>query len=209
MHYIYFAEGKVKRFYETLVDRVEVQRTEVSTKEIEGEANAKGVGEVGSLLKVLNIVSLDIEATLRAAGKKSTSQSTTTEMTTVQKLKALLLQLESEGRLSQLSDRAKACELPEVGTSVIFSLWIKTDLEERSEKEIERTGAAILGGDLGGYPFRVQASLVCMESPNAWRRLESLRYIKGFGTLIGARTDLVEVDPIVFQYATEVGDGMV
>jgi len=86
---------------------------------------------------------------------------------------------------------------------VVFATWIQVDTKKRPESKIEKTGAVILAGHTDNYKIEIQASLEFMEGKNAWRRLQSRRFVAGFGTLIGVNAEerLVEIDPIVFQWA--------
>ena len=201
MHFVYFAEQKLERFYDFLVERTEEKTTKVVLKEGSGQANVKGKGTLGSILAHLGLAGLEIEANVSASGKLSFSKEVVSEFTPSQKLKALLLKLNSEGRIADINH--KAVDLLKVGSPVVFATWIKVDTTKRSQSKIEKTGATILAGHAENYKIEIQASLKFMESENAWRRLEVKRFITGFGTLIGIESEehLVEIDPIVFAYA--------
>jgi hypothetical protein len=147
---------------------------------------------------------VELEADISASGKLSFSKEVVSLSMPSQKLKALLLKLNNEGRLTDLNADIKNNSLPRMGTSIVFATWLQTDISKRPEAEIERTGQAILTGQTEGYTIEIQASLRCMQSENAWRRLlSSPRFIVGFGTLIGANLEphFAEIDPIVFAYA--------
>lgn len=203
MHFVYFAEQKLERFYDFLVERTEEKTTKVVLKEGSAQTEVKGKGTLGSILAHLGLASLEVEANVSASGKLSFSKEIVSEFTPSQKLKALLLKLKDDGRIVDLND--KSAGLPKVGIPVVFSLWIQVDAAKRSESKIEKTGAVILIGNIDNNRVEIQASLQFMQSENAWRRLQSKRFIAGFGTLIGANAEerLVEIDPIVFQYAIE------
>lgn len=205
MHFVYFGEQKLERFYDFLVERTEEKTTKVVLKETEGQAGVKSKGTVGSILARLGLASLEIEAEVSASGKLSFSKEVVLGFTPAQKLKALLLKLESQGRIIDLNT---ADSLPKVGTTVAFAAWLQTDTSKRSESEIERTEAAVFSGRTNGYAIEIGASLEFMESKNAWRRLlPKERYIAGVGTLIGTNSEehFAEIDPIVFAYAIEPG----
>jgi len=201
MHFVYFAEQKLERFYDFLVERTEEKTTKAVLKEGSGQADFKGKGTLGSILAHLGLASLEIEANVSASGKLSFSKEVVSKFTPSQKLKALLLKLNNEGRIADIND--KTVNLLKVGSPVVFATWIKVDTTKRSESKIEKTGAAILAGHAENFKIEIQASLKFMESENAWRRLESKRFITGFGTLIGIESEehLVEIDPIVVAYA--------
>jgi hypothetical protein len=173
-------------------------------KEAEGKAGIKGKGTLGSILSKLGLASVELEADISASGKLSFSKEIVSQFMPSQKLKALLLKLDNEGRLPDLNAYIQDNKLPRRGTSIIFATWLQTDTNKRPETEIERTGQAVLTGHTESYTLEIQASLRCMQSENAWRRLlSSPRFIVGFGTLIGAslKEHFVEIDPIVFAYA--------
>ncbi len=202
MHFVYFAEQKLERFYDFLVERTEEKTIKTTVKEGEGTAGVKGKGTLGSILAHLGLASLEVEANVSASGKLSFSKEIVSGFTPPQKLKALLLKLKSVDRIVDLNT---ADSLPKVGEPAVFAAWMKTDTSKRSEAEIERTGAAFITGGTDRYVIEIQASIEFMESGNAWRRLQSKRYIAGFGTLIGTNQEghLAEIDPIVFAYAKE------
>ena len=206
MHFVYFAQKKLERFYDFLVERTEEKTTRSTLKQIEAKVGVKGKGTLGSILARLGLASVEVEADVSASGEVSFSKEIVSEFTSVQKLKALLFKLDSEGSLADLNTHIETDSLPKVGTRVVFAIWLQTDTGKRPEAEIVKTGAAILSGGTNGYTVEIQASLEFMESENAWRRLQPKpRFIAGFGTLIGVdlETHLAEIDPIVFAYATE------
>ena len=201
MHFVYFAEQKLEKFYDSLVERTEEKTTKVVLKEGSGHAGVKGKGTLGSILAHLGLAGLEIEANVSASGKLSFSNEVVSAFTPSQKLKALLLKLNSDARITDLNH--KTIDLLKVGSPVVFATWIQVDKTKRSPAKIEKTGAAILAGYVESYKIEIQASLKFMESENAWRRIESKRFITGFGTLIGIGSEehIVEIDPIVFGYA--------
>jgi hypothetical protein len=203
MHFLYFAEQKLARFYDYLVERTEETTTKKVLREGSGQVDVKGKGTFGSILAYFGLASLEVEANVSASGKLSFSEEVVSKFTPPRKLKALLLKLTSEGRISNIND--KEVNLLGVGAPVAFATWMQVDTVKRPVSMIEETGAVIFSGDEDNCKVEIQASLEFMESRNAWRRLQSKRFIAGFGTLIGvnAKEHLVEIDPIVLRYAEE------
>ena len=204
MHFVYFAEKKLERFFDFLVERTEEAVTSKTIKDAEGKIEGSGKATVGQLLKVLGLGGLELQADVSASGKVSFNKETVYKFTAPQKLKALLVKLDSEGKLGILQGVPVETFSSE-GTAAIFATKLKTDLNVRSESEIERCKAVVLSGAISGYRLEIQASTAYMESENAWRRWVQPRGLGGFGTLIGIdhKKQLLEVDPIVLGY-TEV-----
>lgn len=203
MHFVYFAEQKLERFYDFLVERTEESTVKKTGKHVEGKAAATGKGKIGSLFAMLGLGEIKIEAEVSASGKLSFEKEVVTKFTAPQKLKALLLKLNSEGKLLALSADANPDILLKEGSPVLFSVRLKTDYDRRSEADIEKKRAVVLTGKLGDFSVEVQASLQHMVSENAWRRWGHLNEMVGFGTLIRvcANEKLLEFDPIVLGYA--------
>ncbi len=203
MHFVYFAEQKLERFYDFLVERTEDITTRKSVKDVEGKAGAKGKAKVGKVLSMLGLGEIEIEADVSASGRLSFQKEIVSKFTAPQKLKALLLKLNSEDKLVALSNKEDLTVVPEEGTPVFFSVRLETDYDRRSEPDIEKKRAAVLTGKIGDFVVEVQASLEYMESENAWRRWVRPRKMVGFATLIGVDRNemLLEFDPIVFAYA--------
>jgi hypothetical protein len=203
MHFVYFAELKLDRFYDFLAERTEEATTRKMVKGIEGKVGAKGKGKIGKLLAMLGLGEVEIEAEVSTSGKLSFEKEIVLKFTPAQKLKALLLKLISENKLVALSSDSDLSILPEEGMPVFFSARFKTDYDRRPEADVEKKRAAILTGKLGDFSVEIQASLQHMESENAWRRWKSPKKMVGFGTLIGADGDemQLEFDPIVLGYA--------
>ena len=203
MQFVYFAEQKLEWFYDSLEERTEETTKQVVLKEGSGKADVKGKGTLGSILAHLGLASLEVEANVSASGKASFSKEIVSQFTPPQKLTALLLKLRSEGRLSDIND--KEADVPRVGAPVVFSTSIQVDTTKRPESEIKETGAVILAGHTDNYKIEIQASLEFMAGKNSWRRFLGRTFVAGFGTLIrvNAEKRLVEIDPIVFHYATE------
>jgi hypothetical protein len=203
MHFVYFAEQKLERFYDFLVERTEMATTKRTVSNLEMGAGVKGKGEIGKLLAMLGLAKIAIEAEVSATGKLSFDREVVSRFTPPQKLKALLLKLSSENRLVELTVDGDLHSLPEEGAVVLFSTRLKTDYDRRSDIDVERKGAAVLTGKLGDFRAEVQASLRYMESENAWRRWEQPRRMVAFATLIGVNENdrLLEFDPIVIGYA--------
>lgn len=207
MNFLYFAEKKLERFYDFVVERTEEKTTKTILREGEASAGLKGKGTLGSILAHLGLASVEVEADVSASGKISFSKEVISQFTAPQKLKALLLKLDHEGHLVDLNASMHGQTLPKQGVSVVFTAWLQVDVSKRSESKIEKTKAAIFTGKVDDFTIEIQSSLVCMSSENAWRRLQARpRFVVGFGTLIGLdpNTRLVEVDPIVFGYAEAV-----
>ncbi len=203
MHFVYFAEQKLERFYDFLVERTEETVANTTGKEVEGKAAFKGKGTIGSLLAMLGLGQIEIEAEVSTSGRLTFHNELITKFTAAQKLKALLLKLDSEGKLLVLSAGANPGGFLKEGTPVLFSARLKTDYHRRPEVDVETKRAAILTGSVGAFSIEVQASLQHMESENAWRRWGYLKEMVGFGTLIGvcASKRLLEFDPIILAYA--------
>lgn len=204
MNFLYFAEKKLERFYDFVVERTEEKTTKVIVKEVEGQMGLKGKGTLGSILAQLGLASVEVEADVSASGRLSFSKEIVSQFTGPQKLKALLLKLDIDGRLANLNASIRKQSLPKEGMSVVFTTWLQADIAKRNESEIERIKAAIFTGKVDSYTIEIQSSLVCMSSENAWRRLQSRpRFVAGFGTLIGidSNSHVAEIDPIVFGYA--------
>ena len=206
MHFVYFSENKLERFYDFLVERTEEQTKKVILKEGSGKVGVKGKGTLGSILAHLGLASLEVEAEVSASGKIAFSKEVVSRFTPTQKLKALLFKLDSEDRLADLNAFIKTDKLPKENTPIVYTVGLQTDLSKQPEPDILKTEAVILTGHIDNFEVKIQASLEFMESKNAWRRFQlKPRYIAGFGTLIGSdmRDQFTEIDPIVFGYAME------
>jgi hypothetical protein len=203
MHFVYFAQEKLERFYDFLVERTEQSVTKKSVKGVEGKVGAKGKAKLGKLLSLLGIAELEIEAEVSATGKLSFERDVVTKFTAPQKLKALLLKLNCEDKLVALTDSSELEDLPEEGSPTFFTARLKTDFERRPKEDVEKTAAAVLTGHIGEVSVEIQASIQYMESDNAWRRWGHPKQMVGLGTLIGSYEDekLLEFDPIVLAYA--------
>src|SRR5215216_1801735 len=147
MQFIYFAQGKLERFYDFLVERSEEQTKQILIQELGGEVVGKGAAGVGSVLRLFGLANLTIEAEVSGVGKLSFSNETVSRFTPAQKLKALLLKLASEDRLLDLNSQPKSINLP-VGRPAVYTAWLKVDAERRPEAEVERTGSVILTGNV-------------------------------------------------------------
>lgn len=203
MHFIYFAEKKIERFYDFLVNRTEETVTKKTIKEVEGKAEAKGKGKIGKVLALLGLADVELEVGVTAGGKISIEREVVEAFTQAQKLKALLLKLHSEDRLAILAQDALSSDAPEEGMAVVLYGALKTDYGRRSEDDIWRTHSAILTGSTGSFIIEVQASTTYMESEGAWLRWSHPTKMVGFGTL--TRVDMgelrLELDPIALAYA--------
>ena len=202
MHFVYFAEQKLERFYDFLVERTEEATARTLIKDVETKAAAKGKAKIGELLSRLGLGGIEIGADVSASGKLSFENQIVSKFTAPQKLRPLP-KLDSEDKLVALSSKADLTAVPEEGTPVFFSARLKTDYDRRSETDIERKRAVVLTGRMGDFAIEVQASLEYMVSPNAWRRWERPRQMVGFATLIGVDHNerSLEFDPIVLAYA--------
>ncbi|MHC4664366.1 MAG: hypothetical protein ACYS9T_00215 [Planctomycetota bacterium] len=203
MHFVYFAEKKLERFYDYLVERTEEKITKRKVKGVEGKVRGKGKAKVGKLLAMLGLGEMEVEAEVSTAGKLSFQTDIVAKFTAAQKVKALVLKLNCEEKLVALSASADLSNFPKEGSPIFFTARLKTDYNRRSEVDVERTQAAILAGEIGDASVEIQASIEYMESKNAWRRWQSPTKMVGFGTVIGAYADkkLLEIDPIVLGYA--------
>jgi hypothetical protein len=203
MHFVYFADKKLERFYDFLVERTEETMTNRTIKGMEGNAEAKGKGKIGKVLSLLGLADVELEARVSAAGKLSFEREVVTTFTPPQKLKALLLKLHSEDRIAILSPDALSSDIPQEGTPAFLWASLKTDYGRRSEDDIWRKRSAILTGSTGAFEVEVQASIAYMESEGAWLRWDRPRQMAGFGTLIGVDVQKLrlELDPIVLAYA--------
>jgi len=203
MHFVYFAQEKLERFYDFLVERTEQSATKKSVTGVEGKAGAKGRTKLGKLLSLLGIAELEIEAEVSATGRFSFEHDVVTNFTATQKLKALLLKLDCEDRLVALSGSADLAVLPDEGSPTLFTARLKTNFNRRTEEDVEKKDAAILTGHIGEVSVEIQASTQYMVSKVAWRRWKRPSKMVGFGTLIGSNEDeqLLEFDPIVLAYA--------
>ena len=86
MHFVYFAEQKLERFYDDLVERTEDTTTKQVLKEGSGLVDVKGKGTLGSILAYFGLASLEVEANISASGKVSFSKEVVSQFTPPQKL---------------------------------------------------------------------------------------------------------------------------
>jgi hypothetical protein len=203
MNFVYYAEKKLERFYDSVVERTEERTTRVVLREGSLGVGARAKGALGSLLKSLGLPSFEVEADISTSGRLSVSNQVVSQFTSAQKLKALLLILEHGNRLVDLNTIIQEQSLPKEGSSIVFSTRLKADTGKRNEYEIERTKAVIFTGILENYTIEIQASLVSMSSENAWRRLEPPgSLVAGFGSLIRIDSEslILKIDPIAFGY---------
>ena len=202
MNFIYYAEKKLERFYDFVVERPEGTTTRVVLREGSLGVAVRAKGALGSLLRSLGLPGFEVEADMSASGKLSVSNQVVSLFTSPQKLKALLLILEHENRLADLNIKIQEQSVLKEG-SIVFSTRLKADTGKRNEHEIERTKAVIFTGNLANYTIEIQASLVSMSSENAWRRLEPPgSLVAGFGSLISIDSEnlILKIDPIAFGY---------
>ena len=88
-----------------LVERTEETTTKQFLREGSGKADVKGKGTLGSILAYFGLASLEVKANVSASGKVSFSKEVVSEFTPPQKLKALLLKLTSERRISNINEK--------------------------------------------------------------------------------------------------------
>ena len=202
MQYVYFAENKLKRFHNSLVERTEVSITKKSIKDVSIKAEAKVKTKVGALLSRLGIADGGVEAGVSTTGQLAFSKEVVSQFAPEQKLKAILLKLGVQNRLVDLDDWIQATKNATNSQYVTFSLHLQVDMGEQSEEDIERRKQVIFSGEASHKPMLIRCSLCNLESEACWRRFSQPRPVIGFGTAMGSSCTIekFEIDPIVFAH---------